>query len=80
MANDPLEETTTGANSLTITHGDFSNVIHEDNDSSPMTYGVWWLAERLDGGGFKIAEQGNSAVKHGAFVIPKFGVGADFSG
>ena len=30
------------ANSLIITHDDFANYQHNDNDAVPVAYGMWW--------------------------------------
>jgi hypothetical protein len=62
---------------LTVTYGDFANLLHKDNDESPYTFGIWMTTDDV---GNIIHDAGTikDGIEGGEFIWPEFGCGADF--
>ncbi|KAJ4464501.1 hypothetical protein C8J55DRAFT_493846 [Lentinula edodes] len=71
------------ANSLTITHSDFSNYVHCDRDAIAVAYGWWWVGYRGHSkDSWKLSLDGSfdhNQVTGGSFLIAQHGIAIDFA-
>ncbi|KAJ3860949.1 hypothetical protein EV359DRAFT_48145, partial [Lentinula novae-zelandiae] len=71
------------ANSLTITHSDFSNYVHCDRDAIAVAYGWWWVGYKGHSkDSWKLSLDGSfdhNQVTGGSFLIAQHGIAIDFS-
>jgi hypothetical protein len=69
------------ANSLTLTHDDFSNFLHKDNDEIPIAYGMWWSSTaKSRRGPFSLDDSGlnHKDIHGGSFFWGEYNVGVNF--
>jgi hypothetical protein len=65
------------ASNLTVTFGDFANLLHTDGDESPYTFGIWMTTDD-NGNIIHDADTIKNGIKGGEFIWHDFGCGADF--
>ncbi|KAG8748177.1 hypothetical protein FRC12_013908 [Ceratobasidium sp. 428] len=73
------DENCAPASSLYVSHSNFTNAPHKDNDVNPYVFGLWTTTRTLDQSVVDDPAEVEKHVRGGQFFFPDFGIAVDFN-
>ncbi|KAG9124321.1 hypothetical protein FRC07_012031 [Ceratobasidium sp. 392] len=73
------DENSAPASSLYVSHSNFTNAPHKDNDINPYVFGIWLTTRTSDESVVDDPEEVSAHIKGGQFFFPDFGIAVDFN-